>query len=184
MLHLKNYSIKIPKNVNLSLNNNVLIIKGPLGIKKILIQTNIYLNDTKTHIIVTSNLLEKLSSNKNNKNFQDVTFSFIKFLIYGVRFGFKKQLVIEGVGYKASLNNSHSVLNLKLGYSHLITVKIPLNIKVLCPKPSLIVISGICKQDVNNFAARIRKLRLPEPYKGKGIKYFDEIVIKKEGKRS
>ena len=184
MLHLKNYTIKIPKNINLILCNNILTIKGPLGTRKLLISNNIFLNKNKTHLIITEKSLVKMSFTKNKKTLQSTTVSVINFVIYGLRFGFDKQLVIVGVGYKAYKEKESSFLNLKLGYSHLIKIKIPNNLIVSCPKPTLINIFGISKSTVNEFASKIRSLKSPEPYKGKGIKYFDEIIIKKEGKRS
>jgi len=166
------------------LNDNILTIKGPLGLTKLPIHTTLFLNDNKTHLVVTDNSLSNIVSVKKKKTLQSTTFSLINFLIYGVRFGFTKQLVIVGVGYKAFIENNNSFLNLKLGFSHLVKIKIPFNLVVACPKPTIINISGISKHNVNEFAAKIRSLKSPEPYKGKGIKYFDEVIIKKEGKRS
>jgi len=183
MLHLKNYSVKIPNGVYLKLKKNILIIQGPLGTTKLTIYNSLFFNEEKNSITVTDILLNGALSKK-KKNIQNLTFSLVKFLIYGVRFKFKKQLVIVGVGYKVFKDNDNLFLNLKLGYSHPVKIKIPHNLTVTCPKPTIINISGISKQNVNDFAAKIRNKKLPEPYKGKGIKYFDEIIIKKEGKRS
>jgi len=184
MLHLRNYYIKIPNNISLTLDNNILIIEGPLGLKKLLVYNRIFLNKTKTKVTVTNSLVKTLPETQTKKTIQGITFSLINYLIYGVQFGFKKQLIIVGVGYKVALENNNEILSFKLGYSHLIKIKIPLNLKVTCNKSTIISISGICKQDVTDFAALIKSQKFPEPYKGKGIKYFDEIIIKKECKRS
>lgn len=101
--------------------------------------------------------------------------------IKGVSEGFDVKLEMEGVGYKASV--SGSTLKLQLGYSHDIDYAIPEGIKIVCEKPTLLVISGIDKQKVGQIAAEIRALRKPEPYKGKGIRYAGEFIRRKEGKK-
>jgi len=110
----------------------------------------------------------------------------IKQLFLGISVGFRKQLNIVGVGYRASIDNKSlkKILVLKLGYSHPIYVNIPDHLKVLCIKPTLISIFGNNKQEVNQMAAIIKSYKMPEPYKGKGILYQDEKIVRKEGKRS
>ena len=103
-------------------------------------------------------------------------------MIEGVSVGYVKELVLNGVGYKAT--QKVKVLELLLGYSHPINFQIPEDLKVEVPKPTQIKISGIDKQRVGQIAANIRSYRKPEPYKGKGIKYKDEIIRRKEGKKS
>jgi large subunit ribosomal protein L6 len=102
-------------------------------------------------------------------------------LIAGVTQGFTKRLEITGVGYRAAVQGSN--LQLQLGYSHDITYPIPQGIQVQCPKPTEIVVSGIDKQKVGQVAAEIRKFRPPEPYKGKGVRYAGEFILRKEGKK-
>jgi large subunit ribosomal protein L6 len=102
-------------------------------------------------------------------------------LIAGVTEGFTKKLEITGVGYRAALQGQN--LQLQLGYSHDIAYSIPQGIQIVCPKPTEIVITGIDKQKVGQVAAEIRRFRPPEPYKGKGIKYAGEFILRKEGKK-
>ena len=102
-------------------------------------------------------------------------------LVTGVTDGFTKRLEITGVGYRAAVVGSN--LQLQLGYSHDIQYPIPSDIQVLCPKPTEIIISGINKQKVGQIAAEIRRFRPPEPYKGKGVRYAGEFILRKEGKK-
>jgi large subunit ribosomal protein L6 len=102
-------------------------------------------------------------------------------LIAGVTQGFTKRLEITGVGYRAAVQGQN--LQLQLGYSHDITYPIPQGIQVQCPKPTEIVVSGIDKQKVGQVAAEIRRFRPPEPYKGKGVRYAGEFILRKEGKK-
>jgi len=102
-------------------------------------------------------------------------------LIAGVTEGFTKKLEMTGVGYRASVQG-HNV-QLQLGYSHDIAYPIPQGIQVVCPKPTEIVVTGIDKQKVGQVAAEIRRFRPPEPYKGKGIRYAGEFILRKEGKK-
>jgi large subunit ribosomal protein L6 len=102
-------------------------------------------------------------------------------LIAGVTQGFTKKLEITGVGYRAAVQGAN--LQLQLGYSHDIAYPIPQGIQVQCPKPTEIVVTGIDKQKVGQVAAEIRQFRPPEPYKGKGIRYAGEFILRKEGKK-
>ena len=102
-------------------------------------------------------------------------------LIAGVTEGFTKRLEITGVGYRAALQGQN--LQLQLGYSHDVVYPIPAGIQVVCPRPTEIIITGIDKQKVGQVAAEIRRYRPPEPYKGKGIKYAGEFILRKEGKK-
>jgi large subunit ribosomal protein L6 len=102
-------------------------------------------------------------------------------LVEGVSKGFEKRLEINGVGYKAAL--SGKVLKLSLGYSHDIDYEVPAGVTIVTPKPTEVIVSGIDKQKVGQTAAEIREYRGPEPYKGKGVKYSDEFIFRKEGKK-
>jgi large subunit ribosomal protein L6 len=95
--------------------------------------------------------------------------------------GFEKRLEISGVGYKAAIQGKN--LNLSLGYSHDVLYPIPDDIQIVCPKPTEITVTGIDAQKVGQVAAEIRKFRGPEPYKGKGVKYANETIVRKEGKK-
>ena len=102
-------------------------------------------------------------------------------LVAGVTEGFTKKLDITGVGYRAAVQGSN--LQLQLGYSHDVSYPIPKGIQVVCPKPTEIVVTGIDKQKVGQVAAEIRRFRPPEPYKGKGVRYSGEFILRKEGKK-
>src|SRR5690606_23875431 len=102
-------------------------------------------------------------------------------IVEGVSKGFEKKLEISGVGYKAAV--AGKVLKLSLGYSHDIDFEIPQGITITTPKPTEIVVAGIDKQQVGQTASEIRRFRGPEPYKGKGVKYADEFIFRKEGKK-
>ena len=110
-----------------------------------------------------------------------MTRTMIANLVTGVTTGFKKELEINGVGYRAQM--AGSTLKLSLGYSHDVNFDVPQGITVTAPKPTEIVIEGIDEQQVGQVAANIREWRRPEPYKGKGIKYKDEFIFRKEGKK-
>jgi len=105
----------------------------------------------------------------------------IQNLVTGVTDGFKKELEINGVGYRASIAGQK--LKLALGYSHDVDFDVPQGVTVTCPKPTEIIVEGIDQQIVGQVAANIREWRKPEPYKGKGIKYKDEYIFRKEGKK-
>jgi large subunit ribosomal protein L6 len=105
----------------------------------------------------------------------------IQNLVAGVTKGFEKKLEITGVGYKAAVAGKN--LQLSLGYSHDLTFAIPTGISIVTPKPTEITIAGIDKRQVGQVAAEIRKMRGPEPYKGKGVRYSDEFIFRKEGKK-
>jgi large subunit ribosomal protein L6 len=105
----------------------------------------------------------------------------IRNLVDGVKTGFEKRLEINGVGYRAAMSGKN--LQLSLGYSHDVIYEVPSGVTVACPKPTEIVVSGIDKRLVGQVAAEIRDYRGPEPYKGKGVKYVDETIFRKEGKK-
>ena len=122
-----------------------------------------------------------LNESKNAKACWGMARTIINNMITGVSKGFSRVLEINGVGYRASIEGE--ILTLQLGYSHDIKLAIPDDLEVKCSKPTEILVSGIDKQKVGQFASEIRKLRKPEPYKGKGIKYQEEFVRRKEGKK-
>ena len=150
-------SLNIPKNINILLNENWIEIKGPLGIIK-----------------------------KKKSNLIKIYFyaSMINKLLWGVWKGYSIKLNIVGVGYKAVIEND--ILSLKLGFSHNVIYNIPkdIKIKVLAQKQLTIVVFGKDFQKVTQTAAEIKSLKPVEPYKGKGIKYFNEVVKLKEGKKT
>ena len=120
------------------------------------------------------------NDDKLNRSLHGLTRTNIANMVEGVTNGFKKELDVNGVGYRVQKKGKDCVMN--LGYSHTVTVSDTDDIKIDCPTPNKIIISGIDKQKVGQFAAEVREKRPPEPYKGKGIKYVDEHIRRKEGK--
>ncbi len=118
---------------------------------------------------------------KRSRSMWGMSRTMVENIMTGVSNGFEKKLEINGVGYRAQMQGKN--IQLALGYSHDVVYDIPDGITAACPKPTEIVISGIDKQKVGQVAAEIRELRGPEPYKGKGIKYADEQIFRKEGKK-
>lgn len=161
--------IKIPNNIKLDINKSAIKFKGPYGtiIKKK--SQNIKIYQFKNNLYLKTNT---------NSNYENI----LKNIILGISKGYSKKLKIIGVEFK--INVTEDYLNLRLGYSHEINYKIPKNIKIYNPKSSILIIVGYNKQLVAQISAEIRNLKLPEPYKGKGIRYFDEEIKQKEGKKS
>jgi len=122
-----------------------------------------------------------LDESKSAKAAWGMVRTLINNMVRGVSEGFSKVLEINGVGYRASIDGD--ILTLQLGYSHDIKLAVPSDLDVKCTKPTEILVSGIDKQRVGQFASEIRRLRKPEPYKGKGVKYQEEIIRRKEGKK-
>lgn len=169
-------SLTIPKKIAIEITEEWIKIKGPLGSKQ-----KKKAKDIKLVFDNASNKLWFLNTDLKQKHFY---FAMINKMILGVLKGFSAKLNIIGVGYKAFLENQALVL--KLGYSHNVIYQIPkdVTIKILNQKLLTVVVFGIDLQRVNQVAAEIRALKVAEPYKGKGIKYFNEIVRRKEGKKT
>ena len=137
--------------------------------------SNIAVAVEDNEIVVTRPNDEKL-----NKSLHGLTRTLIANMVEGAANGYKKELEINGIGYRAAMQGSQLVLN--IGYSHQVFMDQPEGIKIEVPSANKIVISGPDKQKVGQFAAEVREKRPPEPYKGKGIKYVDEVIRRKEGK--
>ena len=169
-------SLNIPKKIKINISEEFIIIEGPLGIKK-----KKKSKDLKFFFDTTTHKLWLLNQNDPQKHFY---LSILNKIIFGVLKGFSIKLNIVGVGYKAMIEEKNLIL--KLGYSHNIIYTIPadITIKVLNQRTLTLLIFGNDLQKVNQIAAEIRALRPVEPYKGKGIKYFNEIVKRKEGKKT
>lgn len=168
--------IKIPENVNLVTKNNLVVIKGPKGELSFELKSNLEC-EIKDNILKIKRLNEKNETKMNHGTLR----SNINNAIIGVVSGFRKKLEIRGIGYKASMQNDQLCLN--VGFSHQIFIKPMINSKIICEDATNIVVEGIDKCSVGQTAALIRGVKPPEPYKGKGIRYFGEIVLQKEGKR-
>lgn len=166
--------IEIPEGVKFEFKNNILEVTGPLGKLSRKIPSSIKLTSNKT--IIT---LEREDDKKNNRAIHGLTRSLVNNMFIGVTKGFSKKLVINGLGYRAELKDTNLILS--LGFSHPVIFPIPENIKIAVAKTELTV-SGVDKQFVGEIAAEIRRIRKPEPYKGKGIRYIDEVIKRKAGK--
>lgn len=167
--------ITIPAGVDFSLAGNTVTVKGPNGTLTMEKHPNISVSVEGTEIKVS-----RPNDQKENRALHGLTRALIANMVEGVTNGFKKVLEVNGVGYRVQLQGSDLVMN--LGYSHQVVMKAPEGIKIECPTATQIVISGADKQAVGQFAAQVREKRPPEPYKGKGIKYSDEHIRRKEGK--
>ena len=178
MSRIGNKQIIIPEGVTVTVNeNNEVVVKGPKG--EI---SNKFHKDMKFEIEGNNLTVVRPSDSIEHKTFHGTTRALLANMVKGVAEGFVKQLVIEGVGYRASIKGNTVVV--AAGYSHLVEKEIPEGLTVVCPSQTEIKISGIDKQLVGEFAANVRKIRKPEPYKGKGIRYSDEVIRRKEGKKA
>lgn len=167
--------LEIPAGVEINLENSHIKVKGKLGELE-------YTFSPLIQVKIENNQLQTLRTNeeKTTKQLHGTTNANIKNMIIGVSEGYKKEIEIKGVGYKATQKGKE--IEIIAGYSHPVMVDIPENLKVEVVKPTNIVISGIDKQAVGEFAANIRDIRRPSPYSGKGIMYKGEVIRRKEGK--
>jgi large subunit ribosomal protein L6 len=167
--------IKIPDGVEVKINNNIVMVKGPKGSleKEMHPSMDILLEDNQV-------VVKRPSDTKQHKALHGLTRSLIANMVEGVTKGFQKVLEIHGVGYRAAKQGNKLVLN--VGYSHPVEIPQPEGIEIEVPQNNKIVIKGIDKEKVGTLAAKIRAVREPEPYKGKGIRYENEYVRRKEGK--
>ena len=168
--------IIIPDNVKVSIEGEHVYAEGPMGKLQSRINKGISINIDGDKIT-----MKPENEDKSTIAFWGLQRNLVNNIILGVAQGFSKKLEMKGVGYRAALKGS--ILELMLGYSHSINYEIPENIKVAVDKQNNIEISGPDKQMVGQTAAEIRNFRGPEPYKGKGIKYSDEYINRKEGKK-
>jgi large subunit ribosomal protein L6 len=167
--------VEIPKGVNINLEGQVIKVKGPKGELHKTIHPAI-----KAEIVENEIKFSRPDDLKETRSLHGLTRALIQNMIIGVTDSYKKSLEIVGVGYKAELKGKNLLLN--IGYSHPIYFVPPDDVKLEVPAPTQIIISGIDKELVGLVAAKIRSFRKPEPYKGKGIKYSDERIIRKAGK--
>ena len=175
MSRIGNRILSLPENVTLSVNDNIVTVKGPKGE----LSTEINKNITVT---VEGNEVKITRKNDNFKNFHGTANANIKNMIVGVTEGYEKKLECVGVGYRFQLKGTDLVVS--AGHSHTWTPEIPAGISIEVPSNTELLVKGIDKQLVGEFAANVRKIRKPEPYKGKGIRYADEHIRRKEGKKA
>lgn len=167
--------IDIPAGVTATLDGQVITVKGPKGEL-----TRTLHPDMKVTVQDNVITVERPNDEKNNRALHGLTRALIANMVKGVTEGFKKELEIVGVGYRAQMKGKK--LALTLGFSHPLELDAPEGITIECPSATQIVISGINNEHVGEFAAKVRGYRLPEPYKGKGIRYVGEHVRRKAGK--
>ncbi len=167
--------ILIPSGVKLQLNGNALNIEGPKGKKEMKIHHRIKVSVSDKEVLV-----ERSTNNKLDRSLHGTTRSNINNHIIGVTEGFKKELEIQGVGFKAQ--SKGKTVNLALGFSHPVDFPVPEGIEVKTPKPTIIEVTGFDKYLVGQVASDLRRLYPPEPYKGKGVRYKGEVIKRKQGK--
>ena len=176
MSRIAKNSIKLPEGTTCSFENNTFSVKGKLGESKLSINQLFVVKQENDSIIV----MPKDDKDKVNPIW-GTTRAHVANTISGVSTGFSKTLELNGTGYRASVSGSK--LKLQLGYSHDINYEIPKEVKIECPKQNIIQISSTNKEILGAVAAKIRSYRKPEPFKGKGIKYNNEFIFRKEGKK-
>ena len=167
--------ITIPAGVEVKVDGSTVSVKGPKGTLTKTMHSNMT-------IAMEGNVITVSRPNdlKENRSLHGLTRTLIANMIEGVANGYKKELEINGIGYRAEMKGKDLVM--KIGYSHDVVMPQPEGITVEVPAPNKLIITGADKEKVGQFAAEVREKRLPEPYKGKGIKYVDEYIRRKEGK--
>ena len=171
-------NISVPEKVKVAMNGNILNIDGPLGKKSLKIDTEIFDLDINSEKKIS---IKPKKINDETKRLWGMNRSLVNNAVIGTSKGYEKTLELVGVGYRASLKGKE--LSLQLGFSHDIKFDIPENIKITIEKQTILKISGSDKQLVGSVTSKIKSYRLPEPYKGKGIKEAGQYILRKEGKK-
>jgi large subunit ribosomal protein L6 len=169
--------IDLPSGVNVSLSPGRVMVNGPLGELSQQVSARMKIEQENGTITVT-----RPTERGEDRALHGLTRSLIANMVEGVTKGFEKRLELQGVGYRASLQGTD--LRLDVGYSHPVVMKPPQGISFEVPVPTQVVVKGVDKQQVGQTAAEVRRVRPPEPYKGKGIRYEGEYVRRKVGKRA
>ena len=167
--------VEVPEKVKVGQENSIVNIEGPKGKLCLSLPAGIRIETIEKRIIVT-----RSSDSKLQKSLHGTCRALLVNMVKGVTEGYKKELEIIGVGFRAQIQGK--TLNLQLGFSHPVLFPIPDDVKITSPKPTQIVVEGIDKIRVGQTAAEIRRIYRPEPYKGKGIRYAGEYVRRKQGK--
>lgn len=175
MSRIGNRVLTLPSNVTLTVDGNNVTVNGPKGTLSTTVDKHITVEVKENEVVINR-------ENDNYKNFHGTANANIKNMINGVSEGFEKKLEAVGVGYRFALKGNTLVVT--AGYSHPVEVEVPEGIKVEVPSNTELFVRGANKQLVGEFAANVRKIREPEPYKGKGIRYSDEHIIRKVGKKA
>ena len=167
--------IELPAGVEVKIDGQHIAVKGPKGSLEMDIHPNMTVAQEGNTLLVT-----RPNDLKENRSLHGLTRSLINNMIVGVTTGYKKELDVNGVGYRVAKEGNKLVMN--LGFSHQVIMEEKDGITIEVPGPNKIIINGCDKQKVGQFAAEVREKRPPEPYKGKGIKYTDEVIRRKAGK--
>ena len=167
--------INIPAGVTVTIGEGVITVKGPKGELTKPFHKNMTVKQEGAELLVT-----RPDDAKENRSLHGLTRSNIHNMVEGVTNGFTKELEVNGVGYRVQKKGNELVMN--LGYSHQVIIPDTADVTTEAPTPNKIIVRGIDKQKVGQFAAEVREKRPPEPYKGKGIKYANEVIRRKEGK--
>ena len=168
--------VAIPEGVTVEWAGQTLTAKGRLGSLSLNVSSEVTASVADSTVTIAPN-----SESKRARAMWGTTRAIVNNMVSGVAAGFTRNLEINGVGYRAAVQGN--ILNLQLGYSHDIPYPIPADVRIVCERPTVIAVSGANRQRVGQVAAEIRAFRPPEPYKGKGIKYSDETIRRKEGKK-
>ena len=175
MSRIGNKPVQIPAGVEVAVDGNPVAVKGSKGTLEMDFYNKLAIN-VEDGVLTVS----RPDDERETRARHGLTRALIANMVEGVTNGYSKTLIIEGVGYRAAKQGKNVVLN--LGYSHQVIVSETEDIKLEVPQPNQIIVSGIDKQKVGQFACEVRAKRPPEPYKGKGIRYDGEVIIRKEGK--
>ena len=175
MSRIGQQKINIPQGVEVALDKNILTVKGPKGENKRTFRDEISIQIDGSEISVNP-----VAKNRLARSLWGTYASHIRNMIIGVTDGYKKELEVSGVGYRAEMKGVQ--LQLRVGYSHPVLLDIPTGLQV-STKDNVITVEGFNKEAVGKFAAEVRQVRKPEPYKGKGIKYVGEVIRRKQGKK-
>ena len=176
MSRIGKHPVAIPAGVKVALAGQALTVSGKLGELRRTLPKEVVVAEDDGAITV-----QPRGESKRARAMWGLSRTLVANMVDGVSKGFTRKLVISGVGYRAAVDGK--IVNLQLGYSHDIKYAVPDDIEVRCETPTAITISGADRQKVGQIAAELRAFRLPEPYKGKGIRYDDEVILRKEGKK-
>ncbi|WP_370319108.1 50S ribosomal protein L6 [Oricola sp.] len=168
--------VSIPDGVTATVDGQIVTAKGPKGELKYVVNDEVLVAMEDGAVKV-----QPRNQSKDARSKWGMSRTMISNIMEGVKNGFERKLEINGVGYRAAVQGKN--IQLSLGYSHEVVYNVPEGVSAACPKPTEIVLNGIDKQQLGQVAAEIREFRPPEPYKGKGVKYAEETIIRKEGKK-
>ena len=176
MSRIGKHPVPIPSGVEVQLSGQTLTTRGTLGSLSLVVSNEVTASITEGAVSIAPK-----SDTKQSRAMWGTTRALVSNMVTGVSTGFSRNLEIVGVGYRAAVQGN--TLNLQLGYSHDIPFPIPADVRIACERPTVVSVSGADRQRVGQVAAEIRSYRPPEPYKGKGIRYANETVRRKEGKK-